>query len=271
MPKNVEVQPNLRSGRPITVFRCDYAPGEYLTPHRHARGQLAYAASGVMTVTTESTAARQGGAWVVPPSQALWIPPRLKHAIRMTGMVAMRTLYLRSDATGFMPEAPQVLQVSPLLRELILRVMETSPRFDRGGHITALILAELRAAPSLKLRLPMPRDERLLRLCRALLERPGDGQRLPQLARIAGASTRSLARLFQAELGMSFTAWRLQAQLMEALRRLAGGAPVKEVALDLGYAAPSAFTYMFRRALGVAPSRFFEGPGERSFPVTPSA
>ena len=73
---------------------------------------------------------------------------------------------------------------------------------------------------------------------------------------MAGASPRSLARLFQAELGMSFTAWRQQARLLEALRRLGDGEPVTTVALDLGYATPSAFTYMFRRALGVPPSRF---------------
>lgn len=123
--------------------------------------------------------------------------------------------------------------------------------------MTALILDELSRAPGLELRLPMPRDARLLRLCRSLLERPDDAQRLPKLARIAGASTRNLSRLFQAELGMSFTAWRRQARLLEALRRLTEGAPVTTVALDLGYATPSAFTYMFRRALGVVPSRFF--------------
>jgi AraC-like DNA-binding protein len=102
----------------------------------------------------------------------------------------------------------------------------------------------------------MPRDPRLLRLCRAVLEHPGDMRELPKLARIAGASTRNLARLFQSELGMSFTAWRRQAQLLEALPRLAAGAPVTTVALDLGYSTPSAFTYMFRRALGIVPSRF---------------
>ena len=249
-------QPDRSTSVPIKVFRDDFAPGTVLSPHRHVRGQLVYAARGVMTVTTEGSASRQGGAWLVPPSQALWIPPRLTHAIRMTGTVAMRTLYLRNDVGGFLPAQPQVLGVSPLLRELILRMMELPRPRDRGGHVTALILDELRVAPNLELRLPMPRDPRLLRLCRALLENPGDDRKLPQFARIAAASPRSLARLFQAELGMSFTAWRQQARLLEALRRLSGGDPVTEVALDLGYATPSAFTYMFRRHLGVTPSRF---------------
>lgn len=264
MPKSVEIQPTLapgrqpRSGRPITALGIDYAAGAVLEAHRHARGQLIYASQGIMTVTSDGTAQQLGGAWVVPPSQALWMPPRRIHAIRMGGPVAMRTLYLRDDVAGFMPDAPRVLAVSPLLRELVLRMCALAPRADRGGAMTALILEELAAAPSLALRLPMPRDPRLLRLCRFVLERPGDARTLPKLARLAGASTRSLSRLIQAELGMSFGAWRRQAQLLEALRRLAEGAPVTTVALDLGYATPSAFTYMFRRALGAAPSRFLE-------------
>src|SRR5262249_22354253 len=147
MPKTIEVQPDLRAGRaagagrPITVFRGQYAAGEMLPPHRHARGQLVYAASGTMTVTIEATSNRQsggqGGTWVVPPSQALWIPPRLRHAIRMTGHVAMRTLYLRRDVGAAMPDHPLVLVVSPLLRELILRMMELPGGRDRAGHLTA--------------------------------------------------------------------------------------------------------------------------------------
>jgi AraC-like DNA-binding protein len=263
MPKTIEIRPTLdpgrhaRSGRPITVFSGDYAAGEVLQAHRHARGQLIYASQGIMTVTTEGSAVHLGGAWVVPPSQALWMPPRRVHAIRMGGRVAMRTLYLRGDIAGFMPETPQVLAVSQLLRELVLRMTALSPRADRAGHMTQLILEELAAAPSLDLRLTMPRDARLRRLCRAVLEHPGDRRKLPELARIAGASTRSLARLFQSELGLSFTAWRRQAQLLEALRRLAEGVPVTTVALDLGYSTPSAFTHMFRRSLGMVPSRFF--------------
>ena len=256
MPKNVEIEPNLRpgraaaTGRAISVFRGDYAADEFLPPHKHARGQVVYAARGIMTVTTKREA------WVVPPSQALWIPPRLTHAIRMTGSVAMRTLYLRADAAEAMPPVPEVLAVQPLLRELVLRMVEAPPRRDPGGHVTALILEELHMAPRLNLRLPMPRDPRLLRLCRALLDTPGDRRTLPQLARLAGASTRSLARLFQSELGMGFTGWRQQLRLMEALRRLGEGASVTEVGLDLGYATPSAFSFMFRRALGSPPRSF---------------
>lgn len=266
MPKTIENRPkrrtlarlDLRPGDvaaslPITTFQADYPPGAELAPHRHRRGQLIYAASGIMTVTAAE------GAWVVPPTQALWMPPRLTHTIRMSGRVAMRTVYLNAAAADGMPDAPRVLAVTPLLRELILRAMDMPARYradSPAGRMAALILDELRLLPSLPLRLPLPKDERLLRLARLLLAQPGEARKLPELARLAGASARNLARLFQAELGMSFTAWRRQARLMEALRRLAAGDAVTAIALDLGYATPSAFTYMFHRAMGVPPSRF---------------
>lgn len=273
MPKTIESRPfgeaddaeagDVGGAAPITTYRADFTAGSSLPPHRHQRGQLIYAAHGIMTVTTGEAA------WMVPPTQALWMPPEMAHAIRMNGKVAMRTLYLSREAGRAMPESPTVLLVSPLLRELIRRLtapprgVASTAGEDRDAedsaraHVTALALAELRQLPSLKLRLPMPKDPRLLRLCGVLLERPGEKRTLAALARASGGSARNVARLFQEELGMSFTAWRRQARLMEALLRLDGGAPVTQVALDLGYATPSAFGFMFRRALGVTPSRFF--------------
>jgi AraC-like DNA-binding protein len=46
-------------------------------------------------------------------------------------------------------------------------------------------------------------------------------------------------------------------RLLTALSRLAAESPIATVALDLGYESPSAFTAMFKRALGRPPSEFF--------------
>jgi len=120
-----------------------------------------------------------------------------------------------------------------------------------------LILDELRAASDLPLHLPRPADRRLARICDAILAAPADARPLEEWASAVGASTRTLARRFRQETGMSFAAWRQQARLLESLRRLAAGEPVTKVALDCGYASASAFGAMFRRALGVAPSAYF--------------
>lgn len=240
--------------RPISAMAKDFPDGDVIEPHRHPRGQLVFAAAGVMTVTTPD------GAWVVPPQRAVWVPPDVEHRIRMSGNVAMRTLYFSPAADAGLPRQCCVVSVSPLLRELILAAVDLPVLYDiagRGGRIMALIVDEIRALPALPLQLAMPSDVRARRVSRALIEAPADGRALAEWARDVGASPRTLARRFRAETGMTFAMWRQQARLLAALNRLAAGAPVTDVALDLGYDSPSAFISMFRRALGTTPGRYF--------------
>jgi AraC-like DNA-binding protein len=243
-----------RVPRPIGAMAKDFPHGYHIPVARHERGQLVYAISGVMTVTTPH------GTWVVPPQRAVWVPPRIDHESRMSGRVQMRTLYLRRDVARALPARCCVVSVSPLLRELILAATAMPVLYNqrgRDGRIMALILDELGVASDLPLSLPRPRDRRLARVCDAMLELPADERSLEEWARTVGASARTLARLFRRDTGMSFAAWRQQARLLESLRRLAGGEPVTKVALDCGYRSASAFGAMFRRALGVAPKEYF--------------
>ncbi len=243
--------------RPVAAMPKDFPAGSHVPLHRHARAQLLYAARGVMCVSTPD------GAWVVPPHRAVWIPPETEHEIRMSGEVAMRTLYIDPRASPGLPARCTVLEVSPLLRELILAAMGEPleyPHHSRGEAIATLVLHEIAAVEAEPLHLPMPRDPRLAAICRRVVERIGADETLDELARDAGLSTRTLARLFQRETGMNFLAWRQQARLAEALTRLAAGQPSTVVAQDIGYASPSAFSAMFSRMLGTTPARYFNPP-----------
>jgi AraC-like DNA-binding protein len=243
-----------RVSRPIAAMAKDFPDGYRIPNARHERGQLVYGVTGVMTVTTPH------GTWVVPPQRAVWVPPRTDHATRISGRVGMRTLYLRRDVARVLPARCCVVNVSPLLRELILAATRMPVLYDRrgrDGRVMTLILDELKGAADLPLHLPRPRDRRAQRICEAILAAPADARGLDAWAVEVGASTRTLARLFQRETGMSFASWRQQARLLESLRRLAAGEPVTAVALDCGYRSPSAFAAMFRRALGVAPTAYF--------------
>jgi AraC-like DNA-binding protein len=247
--------------RPLAAMAKDYPDGWVQPWHRHRRAQLVYASSGVMTITTSQ------GSWVVPPNRALWIPAAIDHEIVMAGLVTMRTLYIEPQASADLPDSCRVVAVSGLLRELILRAVEMPLLYDEAGpegRIAALIFDELRLLPTLPLHLPTPADPRLRRVCDAVRRDPGDRRTLDEWGAEAGASARTLARRFLDETGMTFAAWRAQARLLAALSRLAGGQKVTSVALDLGYESPSAFIAMFRRQLGVTPSRYFAADAARS-------
>jgi AraC-like DNA-binding protein len=254
----------MRVPRPIAAMAKDFPHRHHIPVARHERGQLVYAVSGVMTVTTPH------GTWVVPPQRAVWVPPRTDHESRMSGRVQMRTLYLRRDAAAGLPRRCCVMNVTPLLRELILAATEMPLAYGERGRdarVMRLVLDELRTASDLPLHLPRPSDRRLARICDAILKAPADARPLEAWARTVGASVRTLARRFRHETGMSFAAWRQQARLLESLRRLAAGEPVTKVALDCGYASASAFGAMFRRALGVAPSAYFAASVAAAGPV----
>jgi AraC-like DNA-binding protein len=240
--------------RPIVALAAGYADGARIPRHRHREAQLIAAISGVMTVATRE------GRFVVPAHRAVWVPPRTEHSIRMTGDVAMRTVYVAPSRAAKLAHRCGVVQVTPLLRELILRAVEFPPRWRRDGveaRIAALILDEIESATVAPLHLPLPSDARALRVTRALAAAPHDSRRLAAFAKAAGASPRTLARLFRRETGLGFRAWRQQLRLQRALERLAAGDAVTTIALELGYESPSAFIAMFKKALGVSPSRYF--------------
>ncbi|MEO6026056.1 MAG: helix-turn-helix transcriptional regulator [Candidatus Binatia bacterium] len=243
--------------RPVVGYAADFTSGHLIRRHRHSAGQLIFASSGVMTVTTVA------GRWVVPPERAVWVPPNVTHAIRMTGAVHMRTLYLDGRAVPALPDTCSVVQVTGLLRELILRVVGFTQPYPRDGHaarIVAVLFDEMAAARTAPLHLPLPRDPRLLAITERLSADPADKRELSAWARSAGASSRTLARLFRRETGLGFAQWRQQARLLRALERLAAGDPVTAIALDLGYDSPSAFITMFRSRLGATPGRYFGRP-----------
>lgn len=238
----------------ITTLARDYPSGHTVPLHFHNRDQLVYASRGVMTVRTGN------GTWVVPPHRAVWIPAQIPHTITMSGLVAMRTLYLKPRLAKRLPRECCVINVSTLLKELILhactvRTLTKSVKWQM--HLIAVILQQLEAVQMVPLQLPHLSDRRLVRIAEILMGDPRDSRTLVQLCKATGAGKRSVERLFQKEIGMTFGKWRQQLRLMQGMRLLAEGAKVTHAALDSGYATPSAFTSMFRKVLGITPSSYF--------------
>jgi AraC-like DNA-binding protein len=243
---------HLEDGLVVRSLAVTYRDHHRLPAHGHPWAQLVYAASGVMRVTTPDAS------WLVPPTRAIWMPPRVPHAIAMRGLVAMRTLYLAPEL-GDLPSSCRVLEVAPLLRELILHVVRLRMldlREPRDQRLVALLLDLLATDEVAPLGLALPRDARARGFADRLLADPGSTATLEELARGSGASLRTLQRLFPAETGLSLEAFRGRARIQHAVVSLTTGASVTETALQAGYASPSAFIAAFKRAVGVTPTRY---------------
>src|SRR5690606_11184406 len=246
-------------GPPLIAVAAD-GPQPRVTPaHRHARGQLLGAARGLLSVGTDD------GLWVVPATQAVWIPPGVSHSLRSHGPFAGWSVYVAPRACAGLPATPCAVQASDLLRAAVLRAAawDGRPADAACRRLHGVILDELRSLPRGAPGLPMPRDPRLLRIARALSDDPADTRRLEDWARWAAIAPRTLTRRFAAETGSAFSDWRQRLRLMRALEMLAAGRPVTSVALDLGYDNVSAFIAMFRRAYGTTPARYFDQAAAR--------
>jgi AraC-like DNA-binding protein len=239
----------------VRTLAVGYASGTVLDSHSHDWAQLVYASQGVMSVETEE------GTWVVPSDRAVWIPAAVRHSIAMSGRVAMRTLYISPRLVRSLPARCCVVAVAALLRQLVQHVIELGMlRRDVPEHrrLAGFLLDQLRTLPAVPLELPMPRDSRALRIADRLRQNPGDETAVDAIARAAGASRRTVERIFQKETGMSLGRWRQQARLQHAMRLLARGESVTSTALEVGYESVSAFIAAFSSALGTTPGRYYK-------------
>ena len=256
--------------RPVRVRARSMPADTHLEPHSHDWAQLAYCASGVMQVTASPGLGAEPGTapgadevtYIVPPSRAVWIAPGVRHDVTALEAAEFRTLYLDPSATPPGWRRCRVIVVSPLLRELVQALDEGTRPFSpvREQALGTLVIDELTHADTQALGVPLPHpqhgDKRLRALCEAVLRAPAERATLAEWAEGVGASERTVARLFRDELGLSYQQWRQQAVLAHALPLLARGLPISQVAAATGYASDSAFSAMFKAAMGQPPSQF---------------
>ncbi|HJV88357.1 MAG TPA: helix-turn-helix transcriptional regulator [Noviherbaspirillum sp.] len=237
--------------RPVRLVARDLDASELLAAHRHAWGQVTYALDGVVRVTVGNST------WIVPPMRAIWIPPRALHEVATLEKAKLRALYVHADIAPFKGEECEVLEVSALLRELIVAFAQVQAGEARESMLATLIVDELARSRTQPIRVALPTDKRLKALCEMLIADPASPLTLDEFAVRVGASARTLARLFERELGMSFSQWRQQMRLAHAAPLIARGLPLSHVASELGYASQSAFSAMFKKTFGQSPSSFF--------------
>ena len=243
--------------RPVTVRARNLDVTHQMQPHAHPYGQVTFTLEGVVRVTANNSS------WVVPPQRAIWVPPHVVHAVDILEPAHLRPLFVLAARSPFPGNDCRVLAVSPLMREM-LKALERLDQTDHGPRATLLcelILDEVAHLATRPIRVPLPHDKRLASLCAALVADPGTSHTLGTWAGRVGASERSLARLFEKELGMTFGQWRQQVRLAHAAPMIARGVPLAQVAEHLGYASPSAFSAMFRKTFGATPSAFFAEGG----------
>ncbi len=222
--------------------------------HRHPWAQLSYAARGVIEVVTDSAR------YMAPPLHAIWIPAGVPHAVHSFAGTELRSLYVAPDALDDAGAACRVVEVTPLLRELIRTFSGYPAEYDEAsahGRLVRVLLDQLAGAPEADLAVPWPGDPRLRSICRALEAQLDSDTRLLDHAQRLGVSEKTMSRLFLQQTGLTFRAWRQRLRILAALPMLERGDRVTDVAVVCGYDSMSAFIAAFRSFTGVTPGDMF--------------
>lgn len=259
IPLTGEVDQLEKLPQQVVAYGRDLKSGHTLPFHNHRRAQLVYASKGIMKVTT------QAASYVVPPQRSVWMPPEVQHRIDAHSDVSMRTLYFDPLLVTNLPSKATILNVSPLLRELIISAVKSGPIYlpnSAEARLMSVITDQIGRLSEVALALPIPSDPRLLQITKSLIEEPGDNQTLDQWSTKVGASKRTLSRLFAAQTGMSFGEWRQQRRLLRAVELLATNESITNIAIELSYDNTSAFIAMFKRCLGTTPAKYISSKNE---------
>lgn len=241
----------------VRSYAVTHPAGTVVVPQPEGWDQLVHASSGVMTVRTADAR------WVVPRQRAVWVPSGLTHTIELSGRVKLRSLYLRAGLAGVTGSTARAVNVSPLLRELILQAVADAPLWldrPRDARLVGVLIDHLEVLDDVALQLPTPVDPRAAAVAAALLADPAAATPLAELARAAGASVRTVERLFRAETTMTIQQWRTRARLLRGLELLADGESVTGAAIGSGYSSSSAFGAAFKAELGVSPRSYLAAP-----------
>jgi AraC-like DNA-binding protein len=234
----------------VRGYAVTQPPGPARIPVAPGWDQLLVATSGAMRVQTEADT------WVVPALRGLWLPSGPPATVSTRGRAGVRALYLDVGLRR-LPDAPQVLTLTKLGRELVVRAVELCPLdLEDASHsaLLTVLLDELARSTPLALHLPTPTNPRARDAAAALLDDPS--LTIADLTRLVASSRRTLERGFRSETGVTLAAWRRRARVLRALELLAEGHTVTATALTVGYSTPSSFVASFRSETGSSPGSF---------------
>lgn len=259
MSKTVEDRKKLNqfesSQLPLHGIAVDYSKGHIISPHKHTdSAQLLYAISGTLLVET------QAGRWLIPSNRAVWLAAQEEHTVVMRSHTKVRSLFIKTNAICMdLPHTSYVINVSPLLKELILASTLLPVDYKKDSYanlLVSLLLEELKRHTALNLLLPWPRDARYQNICEYLVHYPADSRSIPRWASELHISAKTFERQFLKSTGISFGKWRQQARLLYSLEALSEGLPIIDIAFQFGYNSHSAYSAAFKNFFGQSPSEF---------------
>jgi AraC-like DNA-binding protein len=235
-----------------------YDGGEQLVTgwHFHDVHEIEYACRGMVEVKTEA------GHYLLPPHQAAWIPAGLHHKTTLNAGVQTLAVLLEPSLVPMAGDRVRIIAVSALLREMMLYSVrwpisrtesgvEADSFFQTLGYVVAEALDD-----EMPLNLPVPTDP-VVTAATDYTRTHLDRVTVSDVTRAVGVSERTLRRIFNTHLGMSWRSYLLRARVLRSMAMLAQpDRSILEVSIAVGFDDAGAFARSFARHCGETPSAY---------------
>lgn len=242
-----------------SIFIIHKKQEETFPYHFHQKGQFTYIEGGISYLYTRDKA------YFLPARHFIWIPPELEHYVLHTSSTLRVTnLYLPSenDLTHPFFSKMGIYPVTDLLLEMIL-FSERWQGMVRPGvyayeflRTLKYLLPEIGQHP-LPIAIPTTQNERLLPIITHLQQHVSKPLHLPEVAHEFGLSARTLSRLFQQEMELSFLQYVKMYRIVRAIEELLQtDKSITEIAYDVGYTSLSTFSNTFLQLVNRRPAEF---------------
>jgi len=234
----------------------------YVVAHKHNKAQFLYCEGGIVYVKIGKDT------FYLPARHYMWIPPYVEHSIHPnTPEVIMRNLYfpVENDENSFYKNVG-IYPADGLLLELLLFSNQWKGNIeeyvDKSEYIIAKAFKEILpkvSKNSLKLALPIPHDERLKKIVKFLDDNMDSSINMKKITIEFGFSERSLSRLFQKDLNMTFVQYFTILRMLRALQLLIDETySISEISTMVGYNSLPTFSNTFQKIIGVRPTDYLK-------------
>ncbi|WP_142688449.1 helix-turn-helix transcriptional regulator [Chitinophaga polysaccharea] len=228
-----------------------------LPSHQHDKAQLLLVFGGIAYLQTRERD------FYIPSNHYLWIPKNYPHNLMFnTQDLHIINIYFPGKSLGGFYDEMGIYPVSKLLSEMLSFSEKWQGNYFKGSWEYSFLntLKHLLPKEDLKkfsIQLPTTDDQRLNTILDRLRATLNENITLEETAKQSGISVRSLTRLFQTKLRITFIQYVKMLRIIRAIELIKdGNLNMTDIAYEVGYSNISAFSNNFQQLTNMRPTEF---------------